>query len=206
MRALIQRQELHGSESFIRVGIAKASILDFQKEHEIDLIIIGTKGVDGVEDFFLGSTTESVVRKADCPVLCIDNNCQFNSFEQILVLNSFEEDLGDDFKKIKQFGEDNSSHFHLVHINTPSAFEETLPFAHRAKEFTDKWNISNPNIQQFNHRRFETGVLNAVKHYDADLVIMPTHGRTGLERTLRGSVTENMINSFAIPVLSFKIK
>lgn len=206
MRAIIQKHGLHGSESFIRVGVAKVAITDFQKEHHNDLVIMGTKGVDSVEEFFLGSTTEFVVRLSTCPVLSIDNKCDFNSFSRILVLNDFEEDLGEKFTKIKRFGDDNQSEFHLVHVNTPSSFVDTLSFQVNAKKFADKWGIKDPVINQFNHRRFENGVLNAVKHYKADLVIMPTHGRTGLERTLRGSVTENIVNSFSIPILTYKIR
>ncbi|WP_136717757.1 universal stress protein [Halorientalis salina] len=37
---------------------------------------------------------------------------------------------------------------------------------------------------------------------DADLVVMPTHGRSGLERVLLGSVTEHVINNASVPVLA----
>jgi len=37
--------------------------------------------------------------------------------------------------------------------------------------------------------------------YDVDLVVMPTHGRTGLDRLLLGSVTEKVVNTAAVPVL-----
>ena len=38
--------------------------------------------------------------------------------------------------------------------------------------------------------------------YDVDLVVMPTHGRRGVERFLLGSVTERVINATAVPVLA----
>lgn len=40
------------------------------------------------------------------------------------------------------------------------------------------------------------------KHFDTDLIVMPTHGRRGLERFLVGSVTERVINSAEVPVIS----
>ncbi|MFB6179972.1 MAG: universal stress protein [Halorientalis sp.] len=36
----------------------------------------------------------------------------------------------------------------------------------------------------------------------ADLIVMPTHGRSGLERLLLGSVTERVINTASVPVLA----
>ena len=37
---------------------------------------------------------------------------------------------------------------------------------------------------------------------DADLVVMPTHGRKGIERVLLGSVTEHVINHAPVPVVA----
>jgi len=37
---------------------------------------------------------------------------------------------------------------------------------------------------------------------DAELIVMPTHGRRGLDRFLLGSVTERVINTAAVPVVS----
>jgi nucleotide-binding universal stress UspA family protein len=36
----------------------------------------------------------------------------------------------------------------------------------------------------------------------ADLVVMGTHGRTGLDRSLHGSVTERVVRTAAVPVLA----
>jgi len=38
--------------------------------------------------------------------------------------------------------------------------------------------------------------------YGMDLVVMPTHGRTGIERLLLGSVTENVVRHSSVPVLT----
>ncbi len=37
---------------------------------------------------------------------------------------------------------------------------------------------------------------------DVDLIVMPTHGRSGIERYLLGSVTERVVNTSAVPVLT----
>jgi nucleotide-binding universal stress UspA family protein len=52
-------------------GRAHRDITRFAKEREIDLIVMGTYGLSGVEHMLLGSTTERVVRIAPCPVLTL---------------------------------------------------------------------------------------------------------------------------------------
>jgi len=47
-------------------------------------------------------------------------------------------------------------------------------------------------------------VLDTVEDWDADLVVMGTHGRTGLDRYLLGSVTEKVVRSCDAPVLTVR--
>lgn len=54
-------------------GHPLVQILRHAKEHEIDLIVIGTHGRTGLAHLFLGSVAENVVRKAPCPVLTVHN-------------------------------------------------------------------------------------------------------------------------------------
>lgn len=51
-----------------RIGKAADEILDLAREVGADLIVIGTKGLTGVERFLLGSVAEKVVREAGCTV------------------------------------------------------------------------------------------------------------------------------------------
>ncbi|UCZ55046.1 universal stress protein [Bacillus shivajii] len=57
-------------------GHAANSILRFAKENKIDLIIIGNRGLGGIQRFFLGSVSFQVVQKADCDVLVVKNDSE----------------------------------------------------------------------------------------------------------------------------------
>lgn len=46
-------------------------ILEIAKDHQIDLIVMATRGLTGLEHLLLGSTAEKVVRQAPCPVLTV---------------------------------------------------------------------------------------------------------------------------------------
>lgn len=52
-------------------GPAGRVIRSYIDEHEIDMVVMGTRGRTGVGRFLLGSVTESVLRKADLPVCCV---------------------------------------------------------------------------------------------------------------------------------------
>ncbi len=48
-------------------------VLEVAKEEEADMIVVGREGHRPIRDFFIGSTADSIVRKAPCPVLVVPN-------------------------------------------------------------------------------------------------------------------------------------
>lgn len=55
----------------VRHGKAHEEIVEYAHENDIDVIVIGTHGRDGVRDVILGSVAERVVRTSNVPVLTI---------------------------------------------------------------------------------------------------------------------------------------
>lgn len=47
-------------------------------------------------------------------------------------------------------------------------------------------------------------ILDYIEDHEIDLVVMGTHGRTGLDRVLLGSVTERLVRSSPVPVLTVR--
>lgn len=53
------------------VGSPYAQIIEYAKQHQVDLIVLGTHGRGALEHVILGSVAERVVRRAPCAVLTI---------------------------------------------------------------------------------------------------------------------------------------
>lgn len=49
----------------------KKVIVDYAKKQKVDLIVIGSKGMTGMEKFVLGGVAHDVVSYAHCPVLAV---------------------------------------------------------------------------------------------------------------------------------------
>jgi nucleotide-binding universal stress UspA family protein len=52
-------------------GRPHEKILQFADQHDVDLVVMGTHGREGLDRFLIGSVTERVVRSADVPVLTV---------------------------------------------------------------------------------------------------------------------------------------
>lgn len=55
----------------VRQGAPFHAIIEYAREKNIDLIVMGTHGHTGLTHVLVGSTAEKVVRKAPCPVLTV---------------------------------------------------------------------------------------------------------------------------------------
>ncbi|MFH1215604.1 MAG: universal stress protein [Pseudomonadota bacterium] len=53
-------------------GDVSETILEYVKEHNIDLVVMGTHGYKGLEKVLFGSIAEKVVKMSPCPVLTIN--------------------------------------------------------------------------------------------------------------------------------------
>jgi len=58
-------------ETIVREGYPATVIEEEALEQQVDLIVIGTRGLSGLKHLLLGSIAERVVQKAPCPVLTV---------------------------------------------------------------------------------------------------------------------------------------
>jgi len=58
-------------ETCISTGVPYEEILKKAKEDDVSLVVMGTQGRKGIDHFLFGSTAESVVRRATCPVVTV---------------------------------------------------------------------------------------------------------------------------------------
>ena len=68
----------------IKSGIPSAEICRMAYEENISLIVMGTHGVSGLREFFIGSEAFQVVKNARCPVLTMPGDWQKTEFERVV--------------------------------------------------------------------------------------------------------------------------
>lgn len=58
-----------GVSGKVIIGNVAKEIVDFAEKEKADMIIIGARGVEGLEELLMGSTAKKVLDTAPCPVL-----------------------------------------------------------------------------------------------------------------------------------------
>ena len=71
VQQVIEKQGIKTSIEVIGNKSVTQGIIDYAKESGADVIVIGTKGLTGVEKFIMGGVASSVINNAHCPVVAI---------------------------------------------------------------------------------------------------------------------------------------
>lgn len=174
-------------------------------EDKVDLIVMGSKGSSGMDEFLIGSNTEKVVRTAHCPVLTIKQHQPEFDIKEIVLASDFRREIGKAMESFKFFQQLFGARLHLVYINTPGAFESSTNLRSKLAHAAEKYNLHNYTINVYNDTIEEDGILHFAEDIDADMIMMATHGRTGLSHLLSGSIAEDLVNHTSRPVLTYHL-
>jgi nucleotide-binding universal stress UspA family protein len=196
-------------------GVNLAEVLQFDnvyetiaaqaKEHDIDLIVMGTHGSSGLNEIFVGSNTEKVVRLANMPVLSVKSTIHNFKINNLVFASNFYEEAEYSFDKIQTIAEIFDSTIHLLKVITPEHFENTSYSKKLIMDFVKRFHLKKYTVNIYNHRNLEEGILEFSNDLMADIISINTHGRTGFSRLINGSIAEGITNHSNIPVLSQRL-
>lgn len=94
-------------------------------KHNIDLIIMGTKGASGVREVLFGTNTVHTIKKAKCPVLAIPDGFFFEKPKDILFPTDYKIDyISQHLDILDTIGSLYSSKVHILHVSSNRPMNE----------------------------------------------------------------------------------
>lgn len=189
-------------------GYVSESIVKFAENKNIDIITMGTHGISGVREFFLGSNAYSVLKDACCPVLTIPNSSKKVVFENVLFPIRNVEGVLEKYKSITQILKANSSKVELLgvaHFNDFTSFESIFE-----KILEVKTKMEEENVEVIQRNEFCENIADFILEYAAesktDLLVINATIDSDWKRFFMGSYAQKIVNHALCPVLSIKPK
>jgi len=192
----------------IRIGEGEiySEIIAFSESEKIDLIIMGTHGISGYKELFLGSNAQRVVSFSDIPVLTLQKPCKDIEFKNILIpidnSTHSREKVNVTLQIAKLFG----AKIHLLGLLDSDDEQEK-------SKFTTKMDAVEKNIiaSKLDYIKSivtgdnlaETTKKYATKNH-CDLIAINTGHESRLTGIFLGLFAQQIVNHSKIPVLSFK--
>lgn len=196
-------------------------ILDYQKEVDGDLIVMSTHGRRGAGRFFLGSVTEAVLRHAECPVLTLragEEPRKVGPVDRILVPLDFSEPSRDALLHARELARAFGAELQLLYVvqitshpyfyvpTQTEIWEKRRQSAVEAIEELSRDVLGDdvPHQTYVAEGRPATEIAAFAEERDADLIVIATHGLSGLERIVLGSTTAEVVRSVDCPVFTVR--
>jgi nucleotide-binding universal stress UspA family protein len=187
----------------------KASI-EAVKPH---IVVMGTHGRRGVERWFMGSTTEKLLRHSPVPLITISGTGEkagVPRFRRILVTTDFSEGTADALAYAFSVAQENESQITLLHVvhdvaaDVSGKYRESL--LHGVEKQLEELVPLEATTWCDVNTQVETGVpyriiLRVLEDEKIDLLVMNIHGKGMLDRALLGSTAERVVRVAPCPVM-----
>ena len=191
-------------QCLVEVGRVSEGILAAVQQLGIDLVVMGAQGHNALEGIFIGSNTERLIRQAPCPVLTVKHAQARFEVHNIVFASDFAEKsatAADGFHHIAAAFP--KAMVHLLYIRTDDDDEPAA--AHYIEEFAEHAQLANYTIVMASASSPAVGIEQFAKQVKADLVVIPTHARSGLSRFFHPSVAEAVAIHALPPVLTYHV-
>jgi nucleotide-binding universal stress UspA family protein len=185
---------------------------------------MGTHGAGGFEHLVLGSVTEKVLRKAECPVLTVPPKARASSnlpFKRILCPVDFSDSSLAALDFAFSLAQLDQAELTILHVFEWLPGDEALtnrpinvPEYRREveRDFSQKLDQLVPDsvrswcrpATRIGHGKPYREILGAAIENRADLIVMGVHGRNALDMMLFGSTTNQVVRRATCPVLTLR--
>ena len=204
--------------SMVVRGRPASAIVDVAREIRADLVIVGSRGVGGIESLLLGSVSGEVVDHSPAPVLV----ARVSTAARIVVAIGGGDHADDAAREVSAW-----PMFQRARIKTLSVVETGMPWLESLDATGSAYELLAEAMpaERERHRQIATElaldlrrrgreatsqqregrpaeeILRAAREWQADLVIVGSHGFTGLRRMLLGSVGREVLHHATCSVL-----
>src|SRR4030042_2801784 len=184
---------IHRSEEPFR------DIVNDAVKNKVDMIIIGTHGRTGLKRLMMGSVTAKVIGHAPCNVMVVPMDARI-TLEKILIAT--DGSIYSELASREAISIAKRTNSGLIALSIAKK-DENLPVAKESidmvREVAEREGIKVEALT-LKGKPYEI-IVKTAKQKNAGLIVVGSHGKTGVERLLMGRVTERVIGHSGTAVL-----
>jgi nucleotide-binding universal stress UspA family protein len=194
--------------TMITSGRIREEVVRIADELDIDIIILGTHGVSGLREFFMGSNAFRIVSEANCPVLSVQDSGHPVGFTNIVVPidNSFHsrEKLGISIKIARLY----NATLHVCGLRSHDHNDDDINAKFRMKMKQVEDFLKEKEVNYTTTTLFCSNIAKSTMDYaaekNADLIVIMNEQEINSTGFFMGPYAQQVVNHSKIPVLSIR--
>jgi nucleotide-binding universal stress UspA family protein len=201
------KDTLYGKLDYkIREGKIYGEICNQAKYDDSDLIVMGTHGVSGFENLWMGSNAYRVVSHAPSPVLSLRFDYDKKDFKKIVLPLDATKETRQKVPLITEIAKAFNAEIFVVTINEKdkqSVIRKLEQYNQQVSEY-----ISNKGVKCSTNNLIGSNLTDITIEYaeknNADLIAIMTEQSESAKNIFLGPYAQQMVNHSTVPVMSFK--
>ncbi|MCB2221098.1 MAG: universal stress protein [Bacteroidetes bacterium] len=193
----------------IRKGKVHIEVANQAKYSDAMLVIAGTHGVTGFEEFWIGSNAYRIVTYAPCPVVTIRTGYEFNKEINKIVVPI---DSTMETRQKLPFSAKIALYFdaeiHIVSLYSTSIKAVRYKvdnYSKQVKKYLEEENVKY-TMATLDAENITNSTINYATENDADMIAIMTEQETTTANLFLGAYAQQMVNHSPVPVLSIHAK
>jgi nucleotide-binding universal stress UspA family protein len=194
-------------------------------EEKVDFVAMGTHGRGNIERFFLGSTTENMLRKVPVPILTVSRIEAEKEIHRpgpvpirrIVYATDYSESAKVGLHYAAELARTFDAEITVLHVMDRLELWGSELIGHLPQDITRVRELAAESGQQLvkpertADLKLETAIIDGTPHHEivrfaedtnADLLVLNVQSKSVLERAMLGATAERVIRSARVPVLS----
>jgi len=188
----------------IRTGRIYKGITEQAEKDGSLMIVMGTHGISGFEEFWLGSNAYRVVCKAPCPVMTIRHGFRKKKIKKIILPIDARQDTRVKVPFTCELAQALKAEVHVIDVretNARDVIARLNRYANQSAEYLEKRGVKTVRDSFKGSNVADLTIAYAV-HVGAELISMVSNHRGNPMRMYLSSEAQEMVNHSPIPVLS----
>ncbi len=185
-------------------GSIADAILEKATKYNVDLIVAGTKGASRVKEFFLGSTTKALIKKAPCAVLAVPEMYEIGNLKTIAYATDFEQADIFAIRRLIPMAKVFNAQIKIIHVTTTKEYAGEQQMEWFKEMLQDKVDYENLEFDLI----FSDEVFKELQGYLDDtnsdmLAMLERKDNTFFEKYIQRDMVKEMVKDITVPLLSF---
>lgn len=185
----------------IQEGTASISVARIAEERKAALIIMGTKGADGLKKSLFGSTAVNLVREANCPVIVVPQSAQIEHLQRITLALEFANHEPESIDKVVALCRYWKLNLEVLHVQTTNGFKEDLAILGLEQYLQNKYSDLPVRFYTYYAETPEEGLDSFLEEHQHMILAMCHHHRSLMESIFKKSRSLGMAYHAEVPLL-----
>lgn len=178
------------------------AIENYATTHNIDLIIMGTKGASGLPKVLFGSNAVAVINKSSIPVITVPGFSCFNNMKLIVYASEMHK-MHFGLQKIIPFAKLFDATIDVLHVRTPES-KEKIDSISVQNNLVDKYKYQKISFHISHNSNVLEGINEFVADVKADILAMYTQKIGFFESFFKTSISREEAFHNLVPLLILK--